>query len=121
MLNEIFHRFEFPKVLAALIVEREDYSHVDKIGYAQSKDLLMFHAREALRDLQTLIRLGGLQRLDVSQIDYERIERDFQRMANIKTSRELREVASFISGEALALAAKSITRREKASVKEETT
>jgi hypothetical protein len=119
MYNEKFHRFEFPKVLAALIIEREDYSHVDKIGYAQSKDLLMFHVREALRDLQTLIRSGSLKQLNVPQIDYERIEWDLKKIADIETSRELREVASFIAGEALALAAKSITKQEKTNTKEE--
>lgn len=106
-------RFEFPKVLAALIVEREDYSLVDKIGYAQSKDLLLFHAREALRDLQTLIRTGSLKQSDISQIDFDRVEWDLQRMANIENSRELRETVSFIAGDALALSAKLIIRKEK--------
>lgn len=111
--------FEFPKVLATIIVERENYSHVDKIGYAQSRDLLMFYAREALRDLHTLVRSGQLKNSSVLQIDYDRIELDLKRMAKIKTSQELREIASFISGNALALAAKLISKNQKQIAEEE--
>ena len=107
-----FYRFELPKVLAFLIVERESYSYVDKIGYAQSRDLLLFHIREALRDWQTLIRSGVIREESHIQIDYGKIENDIRIIAKINSGKELREVSSLIAGEALALASKLTAKQE---------
>ena len=41
---------EVAKVLSVLIAEKENYTYVDKLGYAPSKDLAIFYIREALRD-----------------------------------------------------------------------
>jgi len=109
VFQEKNYRFELPKVLAVLIAEEGNYAYVDKIGYAQSRDLLLFHVREALRDLQPLLHSETIKKL---RIDYGRVENDLKRIVEIKSSRELREISSLIAGEALALASRLAYQQE---------
>jgi len=46
---------EISKALAVLVAEAGNYSYVDKLGYAPSRDLAIFYLKEALRDLHSMM------------------------------------------------------------------
>lgn len=105
------------KALAVLIVEEENYSYIDKLGYAPSKDLALYYLREALRDLHSLIRGGRFEkpyaRKLLSQINLDDAERAIENIGKIATRRELREYLSMLASKALAISAKALLKEEK--------
>ena len=100
------------EVLAALIAERDEYTYVDKLGYAPSRDLAIYYLREALRDLHSLIRSGSIEKKGVKEllrkIRFDRVERGLREISEIRDRKELREVTSLISSNALSLSASLI-------------
>jgi len=100
------------KALAILIIEENDYSYVDKIGYAPSKDLALFYIREALRDLHSLIRSGEVEargaRELLENLDFEKVYRELEGIGRLETREGLREVLSMLASKALTLSASVI-------------
>ena len=97
------------EVLAALIAERGEYTYVDKLGYAPSRDLAIYYLREALRDLHSLMRSRRIENKEVREllkkIRFDRVEWGLKEISEIKDRKELREVTSLISSNALSLSA----------------
>ncbi len=109
-------------MLAVLVAGENEYTYIDKIGYAPSKDLLMFYLKEALRDFHSLVRgrlknerarellNNFIEKLKSSNIDLNKsIDKIYE---NITDRRSLREISSLISAKALAISAKYVERRE---------
>ncbi len=103
---------EVAKVLAVLVAEEGNYTYVDKLGYAPSKDLAIFYLKEALRDLHSLRRKerfenSGAEKL-ASEIKYgeDGVERALEELANVSNRKELREKTSLIAAKALTISAK---------------
>ncbi|MGC8933494.1 MAG: hypothetical protein ACP5LQ_09460 [Candidatus Methanodesulfokora sp.] len=42
------------ELLAVLVTKNKSYTYVDKLGYALSKDLMLYYLREVLRDFHSL-------------------------------------------------------------------
>ena len=108
-------------MLAVLVASENDYTYVDKIGYAPSKDLLMFYLKEALRDFHSIARSGRLKnekarelldsflkKLEESNIDLNKSLDEIYR--GIKDRQSLREITSLISAKALAISAKYVKK-----------
>jgi len=110
------------KVLSVLVAEKGDYSYIDKLGYAPSKDLAFFYLREAFRDLHSLIRSGKFEnekaRKMLDRIDYKSVEEAIDGIAKIGNKRALRETLSLISSYALNFSAGLITEETLSSVPE---
>ncbi len=104
--------YEISKVLAALLVERGDYSFIDKLGYSPSSDLAVSYLKEALRDLHSLKSSDKIEKTTelVNDIDWDRVDREISQVARAKDRRALREIVSVITAQALALSAKIIGR-----------
>jgi len=102
------------KALAILVVEEESYSYIDKIGYAPSKDLALFYIKEALRDLHSLIRGGVLEKAEakklLGEVDFDRVEREIEKIGSLETRKELREVLSMLTSKALTIVAKAMVK-----------
>ena len=103
---------DIAEVLAVLIAEKGNYTYVDKLGYAPSKDLVIYYIREALRDLHSLLRSN--QKWDnpkakakADQINFDRVEKGIQDLAKLdpKDKKKLREVTALISAKALSISA----------------
>uniref|UniRef100_A0A7J3TJX4 Type I-A CRISPR-associated protein Csa5 n=1 Tax=Geoglobus ahangari TaxID=113653 RepID=A0A7J3TJX4_9EURY len=115
------------RVLAVLVADG-NYTYVDKIGNAPSKDLLAFYLKEAIRDFHSLIRGGAknekvkdlLDRI-VRELETTRDPFDFlnnsidQVFSKIESRKDLREISSLISAKALAISAKYVRTREESS------
>lgn len=108
------------RILAVLVADG-NYTYVDKIGYAPSKDLLAFYMKEALRDFHSLMR-GGAKEEGAKKL-LERIREELKDVkdpfdylnssinAVIKECddrKKLREISSLISAKALAISAKYV-------------
>ncbi len=107
------------KVLAVLVADG-NYTYVDKIGNAPSKDLLAFYMKEAMRDFHSIIRGGtknekaeGFLKDLKSKIESGNVNLD----ASVKTfldripegdRQKLRELSSILAARALAISAKYI-------------
>ncbi|MCD6348504.1 MAG: type I-A CRISPR-associated protein Csa5 [Candidatus Korarchaeota archaeon] len=96
------------ELLAVLIAENEEYTFVDKLGYAPSKDLVLYYLREALRDYHSLLNQGfknskAKERAD--SIELDKIEKGIEEIGGIQGSKELREKISLMTAKALAIAA----------------
>lgn len=112
------------KMLAVLVAGENNYTYIDKIGYAPSKDLLLFYLKEALRDFHSIIRSGRLKNeealnllnnfvgeLKDCKVDLNESIENIQ--SYIVDRKSLREISSLISAKALAISAKYIeSRRE---------
>jgi len=101
------------KVLAVLIAERGEYTYVDKLGYAPSKDLVFYYLREALRDLHSLMRTeikNSNVRNMLNEIDFNQVERVITDISRIESKRELREITSMITSYALNFSASLIKK-----------
>lgn len=102
------------RVLSVLVVEKGDYSYIDKLGYAPSKDLAFYYLREALRDLHSLIRSGAFEsenaRKMLDKIDYRSVEEAIDGIVKISDKKDLRETLSLISSYALNFSAGLITK-----------
>jgi len=105
------------KALAVLVIEEENYSYIDKLGYAPSKDLALYYIKEALRDLHSLIRGGRFEKpyakALISQVSFEEAERAIEEIGEIATRKQLRETLSMIASKALAISAKALVKEEK--------
>ncbi len=99
---------EVAKVLAVLVAENKNYSYVDKLGYAPSKDLALFYLKEALRDLHSLIgkEFENKEAKELAKkISFEVVETCLDFIAKISSRKELREVTAIIASKALAISA----------------
>lgn len=103
---------DIAEVLAILIAEKGNYTYVDKLGYAPSKDLAVHYIRDALRDLHSLLRSN--QKWDnpkakakADQINFDRVERGIQDLSKLdpKDKKKLREITALISAKALSISA----------------
>jgi CRISPR-associated protein Csa5 len=102
---------DIAEVLAVLIAEKGNYTYVDKLGYAPSKDLAIYYIREALRDLHSLINSqrweNSKAKEKADKINFDRVERGIQDLAKLdpKDKKKLREVTALISAKALSISA----------------
>ena len=100
---------EVAKVLSVLIAEKENYTYVDKLGYAPSKDLAIFYIREALRDFHSLIRGGRFDNSKAKdlaeKINFGKVERCLDELNKIDDKKALREFLAMISAKALSISA----------------
>lgn len=99
---------DISKLLAVLVAENESYTYVDKLGYAPSKDLVLYYLREALRDFHSLKNKPQWDHRKAfekaKEIDMESVEREIQRIERISSMKELREAVSLITAKALSIA-----------------
>jgi len=110
------------KMLAVLVAGENNYTYIDKIGYAPSKDLLLFYLKEALRDFHSIIRSGKIKNEKalnllnsfVSELKKMDLNKSIESIQSYIVDRKsLREISSLISAKALAISAKYIEfRRE---------
>jgi CRISPR-associated protein Csa5 len=100
---------ELAKVLAVLIAEGGNYTYVDKLGYAPSKDLAIFYLKEALRDLHSIKNQERLENTKAKElldkINFETAERALDELARVEDRRVLKEKTSLIGAKALAISA----------------
>jgi len=105
------------KALAVLVIEEENYSYIDKLGYAPSKDLALYYVKEALRDLHSLIRGGRFEnpyaKKLLNQINLDEAERAIEEIGKITTRKELREYLSMVASKALTISAKALLKEER--------
>lgn len=102
-------RPELAKVLA-LLAAQNNYSYIDKIAQATSKDLVLYHIREALRDYHTLLKGEEIN------INIDRLADEIDELMKVENIAQLREKTSFIAAEALAIA---LGKKKEASVSPE--
>ncbi len=106
------------RVLAVLVAEG-NYTYVDKIGNAPSKDLLAFYLKEAMRDFHSILRAGKVEKAgdlleriknDLKSADVtDFLNRSIENVVNYaKDRKSLREICSMLSAKALAISAKYI-------------
>ena len=108
------------ELLAVLVAENKSYTYVDKLGYAPSKDLVLYYLREALRDFHSLKNKPNWDnqyaQAEANRIDMETVEKgiqDIEKISGMKQLRELRERVSLITAKALAIASKLIEEKRK--------
>lgn len=99
------------RILGILCAERGDYSYVDKIGYAPSKDTLLFYLKEAFRDFNSLLSGSFENKAAEKEIQYLNLmtaEKELKAIEEIdvKDRKQLREISSLISSKALLVAAR---------------
>jgi CRISPR-associated protein Csa5 len=106
---EVWEVEEISKALAVLVAEAENYSYVDKLGYAPTRDLAIFYLKEALRDLHSMMnkKFENKEAESVAkEIKFDQIDFALQKISKIGDRRELREITSLIASKALAKSAK---------------
>lgn len=97
---------EVAKLLATIIGESKNYSYVDKLGYAPSKDLALFYLKEALRDFHSIKGFENKKAEELSRgIRFEIVDRALQKISSISDRKELREIVSLIAAKALSKSA----------------
>lgn len=113
---------ELSKVLAVLLVEQGSYTYIDKLAQSSSKDLALYHIREALRDYHSL--MNSLKSKEVmsdedkevkfvmERINFSEVENEIKELSEIATISHLRERVSLISSQALAEAARIKSKKE---------
>ena len=113
------HIDNLAKALAVLVVEEENYSYIDKLGYAPSRDLALYYIREALRDLHSLLRGGRIEKKYakelLSQVSFEEAEKAIEEIGKISSRKQLRETLSIVASKALALSAKPLKEEKEVS------
>ncbi|MEM4591992.1 MAG: hypothetical protein QW196_01155 [Sulfolobales archaeon] len=96
---------EISKVLAILLVEQGSYSYIDKISQTSSKDLVLYHVREALRDFHSL-RARGFEKKKLDELaqnlNFQELENEISEIAGVADITQLREKTSLIAAQALA-------------------
>ncbi len=101
---------ELAKILAVLIAEGGNYTYVDKLGYAPSKDLAIYYLKEALRDLHSLKNQQKIEsektKTLLNSINFELAEKALDELSGIDDRRILKEKASLIAAKALAISAR---------------
>ena len=104
---------ELAKVLALLLIEQGSYSYIDKISQTSSKDLALYHIREALRDYHSLRSRGFSNEVATElakTIDFGRLEKEILEIKDVADITQLRERTSLITAEALAMAGRLVRR-----------
>ncbi|MEM0233596.1 MAG: hypothetical protein QXL22_06220 [Candidatus Nezhaarchaeales archaeon] len=107
--------YELSKVLAVLLVEQGSYSYIDKISQTSSKDLALYHVREALRDYHSLLSKGFEKEVATElakAINFHELEREILELKGLTDVTQLREKTSLLTAQALAEAGRLIGRRE---------
>jgi len=107
--------YELSKILAVLLVEQESYTYIDKLAQSSSKDLALYHIREALRDYHSLVNKGiaNEEAKSIAEgIKFSDVEDEIKRLSEVTTISHLREYVSFISSQALAEAARIKSKKE---------
>lgn len=101
---------ELARVLAILIAEQGNYTYVDKLSNAPSKELAIFHIREALRDFNSLLSKEKFSnpkaKEEISKVYFRGLEDQIAALSKIEDRRELKETVSLIGAKALTLAAR---------------
>ena len=96
------------RVLAVVIAENGDYSHVDKLGYVISPDLAVYYLREALRDFSSLLSKTAWEnigaKIEAERIRMDLVEKALDAILGLKDPREVRKTVSAIAAKALARA-----------------
>ncbi|MCD6487633.1 MAG: type I-A CRISPR-associated protein Csa5 [Desulfurococcales archaeon] len=104
-------------ILAVLIAENDEYSHVDKLGYVVSPDLAVYYLREALRDFSSLMNKtrwdNPLAYEEAKNIPMDRVDKAIEGLAEISDPKEVRRIVSMIAAKALAKANKLKTMVQK--------
>ncbi len=99
---------EVSRVLAVIIAENNDYSHVDKLGYVVSPDLAVYYLRETLRDYSSLLNKtmwnNPAARREAAEIRMDMVEKAIDAIAAINDPKEVRRIVSTIAAKALARA-----------------
>ncbi len=108
------------KILAVLVAEG-NYTYVDKIGNAPSKDLLAFYLKETFRDFHSLMRSGAKEDgakklLDKIRKELKDVKDPFDYLNSSVSEvikkcddrKKLREISSLISAKALAISSKYV-------------
>ncbi|MEM2741990.1 MAG: type I-A CRISPR-associated protein Csa5 [Nitrososphaeria archaeon] len=104
---------ELPKILAILLVEQGSYTYIDKLAQSTSKDLALYHIREALRDYHSLLSRGisnDAARDIAGKINFSYMENEIREIKEVLSVSDLRERVSFLSSQALIEAARMKTR-----------
>lgn len=101
---------ELARVLAILIAEQNNYTYVDKLGNAPSKELAIFHIREALRDFNSLMAKEKFEnpkaKEEINNVYFKGLEEQITFISKISDRRELKEIVSLIGAKALTMAAR---------------
>lgn len=96
------------RVLAVIIAENGDYSHVDKLAYVVSPDLAVYYLREALRDYSSLLSKTSWENIqargEAERIRMDLVEKALDAILELRDPREVRRVVSAIAAKALARA-----------------
>lgn len=107
---------ELAKVLAILLHVQGGYSYIDKLSQSASKDLALYHIREALRDYNSLLNSGRINNPEAinlsNKINFDAVNKELAFIRSINSLPELRETLSYISASALTLEAKLKTLGE---------
>ncbi len=103
---------QIPDMLAVLAHDG-DYNYIDRIANSQSKPLVLYYLREALRDFNALRRSppGDMKeeaREILWKINSEYLDYEVDQIRSIESERQLREVTSYICAKALARASKFV-------------
>ncbi len=107
----ILSKYEISKILAALTVEQGSYTYVDKLAQSTSKDIALYHIREALRDFHSLMNRGFEKAKDlVETISFTKVEEELNEIRKKESLIELREVVSLITSQALSEAARLMSK-----------
>jgi CRISPR-associated protein Csa5 len=104
---------ELSKVFAVLLIEQGSYTYVDKLAQTTSRDLALYHIREALRDYNSLLNRGFTNnetKIIADSIKFQDVEKEIEMISKIASTSDLREIVSLISSQALAEAARIRSR-----------
>jgi CRISPR-associated protein Csa5 len=105
--SEEIRVWNISKALAVLIAEQNSYSYVDKLGYATSRDLVLFYLKEALRDLHSLKNKKSFENKkaeeEFNSIRFDFLDKEIEDISKIENKQKLREITSLIASKALAL------------------
>jgi len=107
---------ELAKVLAILLVEQGSYSYIDKISQTSSKDLALYHVREALRDYHSLLNRGLKTETTMKlaeTINFSELENGILKLKEVEDITQLREKTSLIAALALAEAGRLAIREKR--------
>lgn len=109
----VYQITELPKVLAILLVEQGSYTYIDKLAQSASKDLALYHIREALRDYHSLLSRGisnDEAKILADTINFLKVENEIKDVNGASSVSDLREKVSLLSSQALAEAARIKTK-----------
>ena len=110
-MKEVRDFDEIAKVLAFVVAEQGNYSYIDRIANANSKDIILACLREALRDYHSILRRGNYTARDL-KADETRVEKALDKIFQTHDRKELKEIVSFISAKALTFSAKHLKEGE---------